>query len=223
MKLAVLNQNGEKVSETAVPEIFTVSASSRNTTLYLNYLRAALRSPIANTLGRGEVSGGGRKPWRQKGTGNARAGSTRSPLWVGGGVTFGPTSERNFHLRMNQQARRSALLGLLSDLAQEKKVIIVDNISLKTAKTRDAVEILNKLGTEGKIALIITDEDVNTGLSFRNIAGLKVMTPHHLDFLYLLGCNKVILTKAVLKQLADIFGSKKTVAIGKDTGKENNE
>lgn len=196
MKLPVLNQNGEKVEELAWPEIFDVSVSSVVITLYHNFLRAAKRQPIANTKDRGEVSGGGKKPWKQKGTGNARAGSIRSPLWIGGGVTFGPRLERNFYQRQNSKVRRKAREMLLLDLTKDKKVVIVDKLEIEN-KTRRAVEVLNNLKVSGKIAVILKKGN----LAFRNIAGVKVFTPARLDFIYLLAAEAVVISRQAFLEL----------------------
>jgi large subunit ribosomal protein L4 len=208
MKVAVYSKTGEKVKELALPKIFDVKFQPKNITRYFNYLRAAQRSPIANTKNRGEVSGGGRKPWRQKGTGNARVGSTRSPLWVGGGVTFGPTNERNFHQRINRKEKRQAILSLITEIAKNKKVIISD-LEMAEPKTRKAVEILTKLNLSGKIAIIIPENKENTWLAMRNIAGVKVMSPNMIDFIYLLAADNVVMTEDAFLEFEKVFGEKK--------------
>lgn len=209
MKISVYNQQGEKKEDLTLSNIFDVEVGSKAATLYINYLRSALRFPIANTKNRGEVSGGGRKPWKQKGTGNARAGSSRSPLWVGGGVTFGPTNDRNFRKRLNSREKRRVILGLISELAKDNKMIVLDGIKEEIKKTKEAAEILDNLKAEGKISVILSKENGSTYLSFRNIAGVKIMSPSKLDMIYLISSDKVVVSQEALKQLEEIFSEKK--------------
>lgn len=210
MKLQAYSKVGEKTKEVEVPAVFDKTISAQLFTRYVNYLRAAGRHPIADTLGRGEVSGGGKKPWKQKGTGNARVGSTRSPLWVGGGVTFGPTSLRNFQLRMNKKERRAALLGLLNRLLVEGKVVLVADFDFSEPKTKTALDLITALGAEGKIALVCQSESYNACLSFRNIEGVKVMMPERLDFIYLLTADKILIDQKSLELIAQVYSNDKT-------------
>lgn len=205
MNVAVYSKTGEKIKELALPEIFNIKFQPKNITQYFNYLRAIRRSPIANTKNRGEVSGGGRKPWKQKGTGNARVGSTRSPLWIGGGVTFGPTNERNFDQRINRREKRQAILSLIAEIAKNKKVMICD-LEITEPKTKQAAEALSKLDLAGKIAIIIPENKENTWLAMRNIAGVKVMSPNMIDFIYLLDADNVVMTEDALMEFEKVFG-----------------
>ncbi|OQA04550.1 MAG: 50S ribosomal protein L4 [bacterium ADurb.Bin400] len=209
MNTQLLNQKGEKIDEIVMSDVFSHPVSDDTLALYINFLRAAQRAPIANTKDRGEVSGGGRKPWRQKGTGSARVGSTRSPLWVGGGVTFGPTPERNYRLRMNRRERRRTILGIFSRLIENGNIVIVDEIKLSDIKTKQAVEILDNLGAEGKVSVILETSDENFELSFRNIAGVKIMSPGNLDIIYLLTSNKVVATRAAMNEIESIYSNEK--------------
>lgn len=208
MKIPVLNQKGEKASEMAQPAFLTVKVCDKLVTQYVNYLRAALRSSIASTKDRGAVSGGGRKPWKQKGTGNARVGSTRSPLWVGGGVTFGPSPDRNYTLRMNKKERRQVILSVFSDALAGKKLIVLDNLIIPETKTKAAYEVISDLNLEGKIAVILPLESAESvWLSFRNLQGVSLMTPERLDFLFLLSANKIVVTKVVLEKIGQTYGA----------------
>lgn len=208
MKISTYNQNGEKKEDLTMSNIFDVSVSPKAVTLYVNYLRAALRFPIANTKNRGEVSGGGKKPWKQKGTGNARVGSSRSPLWVGGGVTFGPTNDKNFHKRINSKEKRRVILGIIADLVKADKVAIIEDFESKTPKTKEAANLLRSIKAEGKISVIFCKEDGNAYLSFRNIAGVKTMSPSKLDMIFLMSSDKVIISKKAYGQLEEIFSEK---------------
>lgn len=215
MKVTVYKQSGEKLEDLTLSESFETIASPKAITLYINYLRNSLRFPVANTKNRGEVSGGGKKPWKQKGTGNARAGSSRSPLWVGGGVTFGPTSDRNFQTRINSKEKKRVIRAIFTDLILNNRFIALEHLIMKETKTKTALEILSNLKVEGKIALIITPADTNARYSFRNIAGIKVMSPNKLDMIYLMSSNKVVIAKEALKVIDEIYNP-----ADKDTKKE---
>ncbi len=208
MKVSVFTKSGEKKEDLTLSNIFGVEVSGKAATLYINYLRAALRFPVANTKNRGEVSGGGRKPYRQKGTGNARAGSSRSPLWVGGGVTFGPTNDQNFHKRINSREKRRVILGLISELIKDNKMIVLEGISEEIKKTKEAAQILSSVKAEGKVSVILSKENGTAYVSFRNIAGVKIMSPSKLDMIYLTSSDKVVVSKEALAQLESIFTPK---------------
>jgi large subunit ribosomal protein L4 len=208
MKITSYNQAGEKKEDISMSAIFDAEVGSKAATLYINYLRSALRFPIANTKNRGEVSGGGKKPWKQKGTGNARAGSSRSPLWVGGGVTFGPNNDQNFHKRINSRERRRVILGLIGEIIRDKKMIALDSFKIEAPKTKDAATLLSEVKAEGKVSVILSKENGNANMAFRNIAGVKVMSPSKLDMIYLTSCDKVVISKEALKQLEEIFSGK---------------
>jgi large subunit ribosomal protein L4 len=220
MKLAVYSQSGEKVSDITLSSAFDIQVSRESVTQYLNYLRSALRFPIANTKDRGAVSGGGRKPYKQKGTGNARAGSTRSPLWVGGGVTFGPSNERNFQIRINAKQKKRVILGILADLIRENKVKVINDMTLDEIKTKIATGILTNLEASGKVSVIVMPSDTNAIMSFRNIAGALVMTPNKLDMINLLSSNMVMISKAALEKFEELYSSKAKSLKLKAEGKE---
>ena len=205
MKVAVLNQKGEKVKDMAMPAAFDVEVSPKTVTLYINYLRAALRDPIANSKDRSEVSGGGRKPWKQKGTGRARHGSIRSPLWVGGGVTFGPSNEQNFKLRINKNIKKKVILASIAQVFKDKKAIVLDNLSIETPKTKTAVEILENIKADGKICLVFNRDDKNTEISFRNIAGVNLSMPEKLNMINLMTADSVVMSVLTLKELSETF------------------
>ena len=210
MKVAVLNKKGEKVEELTLSKAFQGEVSSQAVTLYVNYLRAALRSPIANTKDRSEVSGGGKKPWKQKGTGNARAGSSRSPLWVHGGVTFGPSNENNFKLRINSREKKRVILGILSNLIKDKKAIFLDDLAMAEAKTKIASKVLEDINAHGKIAIVANEKDTNAHISFRNISGVKPMKPTHLDMIYIMSADQIVITKESLTEIENIYSLDKS-------------
>ena len=147
----VYNQQGEVVGATELnPAIFAVALKPELIQQAVVAQQANTRRPIAKTKDRSEVRGGGRKPWRQKGTGRARHGSIRSPLWRGGGVTFGPTNQRNFALKINKKAKRKALAMVLTDKARQEKIILLDQLVLAETKTKKLFEILQNLKLRSK-------------------------------------------------------------------------
>ena len=205
MKIAMQNQNGEKVKDLTVSSVFDKTVSKENITLYVQYLRNALRSPVANTKDRSEVSGGGRKPWKQKGTGSARVGSTRSPLWVGGGVTFGPTNDRNFHVRINKTMKKGVICGAFGELIRSNKALVIDNFNFAKPNTKEAVKILSDLKVEGKISIILPESDIDTEKSFRNIAGVHIMFPNKLNMITLLTSDFLLLTEAAFNKIEETY------------------
>jgi len=146
METAVYNQKGEEIEKIKLPsKIFGVEEKKEIIHFVANALLSNLRKPIAHTKTRGEIRGGGRKPWRQKGTGRARAGSTRSPLWRGGGIIFGPRKEANYYKKINKKIKRLALKMVLSNRAANQRLIVLDKWSLDKIKTKEVEKDLKKL------------------------------------------------------------------------------
>ncbi len=165
---------------------------------------AAKRRGTASTKERHEVSGGGRKPWRQKGTGRARHGSIRSPLWVGGGVTFGP-KPKSHKKKVNKKTKKLALRSILSAKLAEEELMIVDEVSFSRPKTRDAKEFLQNLGVEDKKVLVILPEkDKNTYLSMRNLPDVKTMVLEAINAYDLLDNDMIIMPEAALSDLEEV-------------------
>lgn len=175
MKVKIYNLTGEVLREESLPEFFNLKIKP---TLVQQAVETQLnnaREVLAHAKGRGEVKGGGRKPWRQKGTGRARHGSIRSPIWKGGGVTFGPTKERNFSQKINSRAKVQALRMVLADKAKNENLIVVDELKISEPKTRKLVEVLQKLPVKNKTTLIILDKkDENIIIGSKNLG--QVMT-----------------------------------------------
>lgn len=194
----VVNVTGEKVGTIKLAgEIFGVEVHEdvlhQAVTTYL----ANRRQATSKTKDRSEVSGGGKKPWRQKGTGRARAGSSRSPIWVGGGVTFGPTGEQNYKLSMNKKAHALALKSALSLKVAEKAFIIVeDNIEIE-GKTKAAVALFNALGATGKV-LLINDDNKNLNLATKNLPNVQRVGQENVAVYDLLNADQVVIEKATL-------------------------
>jgi len=214
IKIALQNQSGEKIKDISVSAAFDIQVSPKSITLYVQYLRNALRWPVANTKDRSEVSGGGRKPWKQKGTGSARVGSTRSPLWIGGGVTFGPNNDQNFQTRLNKSVKRGVIASVIGQMMKAKKASVIDKFDIAKPNTKFALSVLNSLKTEGKISLIIEEKDIDIEKSFRNIPGIHVMTPHKLNMITLLSSDHFIATADALKKLEEIYSKPKKTAGG---------
>jgi len=161
------------------------------------------RQNLAHTKDRSEVRGGGRKPWRQKGTGRARAGSNRSPIWMGGGVTFGPRSERNYKKQINKKMKQKALLMVLSDKAANNNLTVIEGLSIKEFKTKIIDNLLKKIEgkkDEKRSVLIVNDKkDEKTKYSFRNLAGVKYININNLNIADLLAKRDTILSKDSIK------------------------
>lgn len=161
--------------------------------------RAAARSGTASTKTRAEVRGGGRKPWRQKGTGRARHGSIRSPMWKGGGVSHGP-SPRSYTKRVNKKARRGALASALSDRARDGSVTVVADLSFEAPRTRDAVAALRALGHEDqKVLVVLDDAHEPTMKSFRNLEGVHLNTVDQLNVYDVLASDVVVFAEPALE------------------------
>lgn len=194
----VVNVDGEKVGTMKLAgEIFGVEVHEdvlhQAVTTYL----ANRRQATSKTKDRSEVRGGGKKPWRQKGTGRARVGSNRSPIWVGGGVTFGPTGEQNYKLSMNKKAHALAVKSALSLKVSEKAFIIIDDAIEVEAKTKSAVSLLTKLGATGKV-LLINDDNKNLLLATQNLPNVQRVAQDNVAVYDLLNADQIVIEKATL-------------------------
>ncbi len=160
------------------------------------------RQPTAHTKDRGEVRGSGRKPWRQKGTGRARAGQVRSPLWRGGGIIFGPTPKLNFKKRVPKKQRRKAIYSILSQEIKEKKVIIVSEISQKNIKTKEFEEKITRLPVkEGTVLVVMEKMDEKIKKSAKNIPYIKAIDVESLNVIDLLNYDFIVITKEAFKKI----------------------
>ncbi|MCV3333815.1 50S ribosomal protein L4 [Campylobacter lari] len=198
-KVTVLNDKFEKASELDLPAKYA-EVNPHNLYLYVKSYLASLRANTAHTKGRSDVSGGGKKPWRQKGRGGARAGSTRTNVWVGGAVAFGPTNNRNYFQKVNKKQKRLALERALADKAQNNALFSVDSLSIESGKTKDANAVVKKLGL--KDALIVKDLlDEKTLLAFRNLANCYVVDISEVNAYLVSVFNAVIIEKAALESI----------------------
>ena len=205
-KVAVYNQKGEKVEEINLnEEIWGVEVNKE--TLYdaIVMQRASLRQGTHKTKTRGEVSGGGKKPWRQKGTGRARHGSIRSPIWRGGGVVFGP-QPRDYGYNINRKQRRIALISALSAIVNNKGLVVVDDLNLSTPKTKEMKKVLNNLNINDKKILMLTNEEnENTILAARNIPGVKILETKGINVLDLVNHDFLLVAKDDIKEIEELL------------------
>jgi large subunit ribosomal protein L4 len=201
MELLLLNQKGEKIGKVELPEaVFGLKPSTKFLHEVTTAAQANRRSGTAHTKTRSEVSGGGRKPWKQKHTGRARHGSIRSPLWRKGGVVFGPRT-RSFRQDVPQAKRRLALAQALSARAQDGSLRVVDSLALDGAKTKQVIGMLKALKAERRTLLVADQHDENLTRASRNISEVKIMLVAHLNALEVLECRNLIFTKAALEKL----------------------
>ncbi len=167
------------------------------------------RSVSATTLTRGLVRGGGRKPWRQKGTGRARVGSIRVPNWKGGGVVFGPSGNENYTVNLPVKAKREAIRHALSLQATDNKIVTIESFSLSEAKTKLAAELLGKLKLEGNLLLVVDVKTAELERSLRNLAGVTLVTAQYLNVFTVLNADWIVLTDAALKAISRWLGEAK--------------
>ncbi len=164
------------------------------------------RQGTSSTKTRGEVRGGGRKPWRQKGTGRARAGSRRSPIWVGGGTVFGP-KPRSYNIKLTKKMLRKALSSALSDRAKDEKIALVDHIGFETPKTKDAVSLITRLGMPGTTLVVVGAGEYNRAVkkSFSNLPGVKCLACAGINVYDILRHEGLVLTNEALDELKERF------------------
>lgn len=201
MKLKVYDQEGQPTPEEVEmnPKIFALEKINPE---LIHFVATALlgnvRNTVASTKTRGEVRGGGRKPWKQKGTGRARHGSIRSPLWKGGGVTFGPRPQRNFVKKVNKKTRRLGLFTILSDRVKDNRVVILQDLQIPGAKTKEFVAKLEKFEAiiPGKKTLVLTPKKQDEiSRSAKNLRNFRVATGNNLNLLDLLWADRIIILK----------------------------
>jgi len=207
MKAPLFDQTGKEIKQVLLPkEIFGLELNPDLVHQVVVSQEANRRKVIAHTKDRSEVRGGGKKPWRQKGTGRARHGSIRSPLWIGGGVTFGPTKKRVFKKKINQKARRKALLQVLSAKAKNNSVLVLEGLKLKEAKTKLMAELIKKLPIKDKSALLVLPGmDKNLILAARNLSKVETCQAKDLNVLDLLSSQYLIIPKESIKVIKDTF------------------
>jgi len=206
----VYNQEGKEISEIKLNE--AIFGLPWNDDLVHQAVRVAFanqRPVLASTKDRSEVRGGGRKPWRQKGTGRARHGSIRSPLWKGGGVTFGPTSERNFKLKINKKMAQKALITALSGKAKDNEILILDDLKLPAPKTKEMAKVMLNFSQIKNALLVISEPNENVKRAGNNLPNLEIININNLNILDILKYQYVILTKDGIEYLNKKYASVK--------------
>jgi large subunit ribosomal protein L4 len=200
------NTNHEVVGQLNLrDDIFAVPVNTHVLHQVVVYQLAKRRAGTAKVKGRSEVSGGGRKPWRQKGTGRARAGTSRSPIWRGGGTTHGP-QPRSYEMRLPKKVRRLALKMALSQKLMDKELTVLDQLQLDAIKTKDFAAILNRLQLE-KTLVVIHQSDEKVEKSARNLARVKVLRSEGLNVYDLLNYHNVLLTQETIGKIEESLGS----------------
>lgn len=207
MLVNTYNQKGEKIEQTRLPkEIFEIKLNQDLVHQVLVCQAANQRQGTAHTKDRGEVRGGGKKPWQQKGTGRARHGSIRSPIWKGGGVTFGPRKEKVFKKTIPKKMRRKALFMILSAKAKNNFLVLMDDLKIKQGKTKEIFKSLEKLPCKNKSVLIaLPDYDKKMVLAVRNIPKVKIIEARELNVLDLMRFKYLLMPKESIKIIKETF------------------
>ncbi len=205
-KTALLNLKGEKIKDIKLDDsVWGITPNDQVVYEQINLAMANARQGSHSTKNRSEVSGGGRKPWRQKGTGNARQGSIRAPQWVGGGVVFGPNSNRNYTKKMNKKERRLALKSALTYKALDNAIVAVEKFDLETNKTKDMLKLLESLNLSGTLLIVTTELTENAILSTRNIGTIKLVLANELNTYDVLRCDKLVITEDAVKYVEEVL------------------
>lgn len=200
VKLPVISMTGEEVGTVTVKgEVFNIEPNKSVMFEAVQVYQANKRQATAKTKVRSEVSGGGKKPWKQKGTGRARSGSNRSPIWVGGGTVFGPDGRQNYSLSMNKAAHNLALRSALSVKVADKAIVVFDKLELAEAKTKAMVEALKAAKAGKKVLIVLEDANENVIKAARNIEGTMIVPTTNVCVYDLLNVDTVVTTKAAIK------------------------
>ena len=205
MNYNVVNKQGEVVKQVELNEaIFNVEYNEQCVFDAIMVARSNSRQATAKTKKRNEVSGGGKKPFRQKGTGRARQGSSREPQMVGGGVVFGPTGIQNFKIKQNRKAARLALKSVLTEKVNNG-LIVVDEFNFQEAKTKEFVKVLDNVKAGEKILFVATEEDEATILSARNLQYVKIVYPQGINVYDIANVDTLLVSEAALKTIEEVF------------------
>ena len=204
-KIDVYDINGKKVKELELNEaVFGIEPNEAVVhSVLINFL-ANQRQGTQNTKTRSEVSGGGKKPWRQKGTGRARQGSIRAPQWIKGGIALGP-KPRSYKYTVNKKERQLAVKSVLSSKVLENELVVVDSLPLKEIKTKEMVKALSNLKVEGKALVMLPEKNEKVQKSVRNIKGVKTTLVETINVYDLLKYNKLVVTEDTVKKLEEVY------------------
>lgn len=198
--VVLLNQLGAEVGQVELAqEVFGIEPNMQAVYDVVVAERAAKRQGTHDTKGRSEVSGGGRKPWRQKGTGRARQGSIRAPQWRGGGIVFGPTP-RSYDVKVNRKVQQLAVKSILSSRVATEDVRVVDTIALENYKTKSLVNVLEAIKVNGKVLVILDEENPNVSIAGANIPNVYVQTKAHVSVYDLINADVLVMTEATVKK-----------------------
>ena len=204
-KIDVYNVEGKKVSNIELNDnVFGIKPNEKVVHIALVNYMANQRQGTASTKTRAEVSGGGRKPWKQKGTGRARQGSTRSPQWIKGGIALGP-KPRDYRYTINKKERRLAIKSVLSSKVLENNLVVVDKFEFEEIKTKQMVKALENLKVEGKTLVVLPEKNLNVQKSAKNIENVKTTLTNTINVYDLLKYNKLILTVDSVKALEEVY------------------
>ena len=208
-KIEIVNVKGEKVKDRNLKDNIwgiTPNDAVLHNAIVLNM--ANMRQASASTKTRSEVSGGGRKPWRQKGTGNARQGSIRATQWRGGGIVFGPNPNKNYTKKMNKKERRLALKSALAYKFIDKELIVIDEIKFDSNKTKEMVNLLSKFNVElNKVLVVVTELTENVCLASRNLANVKVVTFDEVNAFDLVSADNMLIEVGALDKLEEVLSN----------------
>ncbi len=212
MAIPTYTKSGTKATTAAKLDASVFNVMPENYELlklaYVAYL-ANGRDNLAVAKTRGLVSGGGKKPWKQKGTGRARTGSSRNPIWRGGGIVFGPTGEENFRKEVNVKAKRLAIRQALSLAAEDKKITVIESIALKEAKTAELAKLLTKIEANKRILVIVEDKTKELVQAARNLHEVKIIQANYVNVFDTLNADTIVVTEGALKAISVWLGGKK--------------
>ncbi|MGX1266494.1 large subunit ribosomal protein L4 [Rossellomorea marisflavi] len=204
-KVALFNQSGSKVGDIELNEsVFGIEPNKQVLFEAVLMQRASLRQGNHKVKNRSEVRGGGRKPWRQKGTGRARQGSIRSPQWRGGGAVFGPVP-RSYSYKLPKKVRRLAIKSALSTKVVEENILVLEALSFDAPKTKEFASVLKGLSINAKTLVVTDGLDENVALSARNIPGVTVVTASGISVLDVLGHDKLVMTKSAVEKVEEVL------------------
>ncbi|MEA3249189.1 MAG: 50S ribosomal protein L4 [Patescibacteria group bacterium] len=212
-KIKIYNSNGKVVGDKKLrDDIFGVSVNPELVHEVVVGVMASARKPFAHSKTRGEVRGGGKKPWKQKGTGRARHGSRRSPIWVGGGITFGPRKIRDYSKKINRKVRQHVMAMTLSDKVADEKLLLVESYGVGEGKTKEFVGLMSKLPSRGKkIAVVTRETDGMLRRSTGNIQGVTLRNAGDLSLMDVLRAEYVLMTPEAVDRIEERFGDVKEV------------
>lgn len=204
-KISVKNLNGEKVKDLTLNDsIFKIEVNDDALKKMIRLQLDATRQGTRKTKNRSEVSGGGRKPWKQKGTGRARQGSIRATQWVGGGVPFG-VGNRDYSFKINKKERVLALKSALSEKVLEKSLVVIDNFNMESNKTKDAIKVLENLKLEDKVLFVTSDDAANLYLATRNLPNCLVIYADEVNVYDLINADVVVLDEEAVKKIEEVL------------------